>query len=336
MHPRFLARLTAMCALIATIFGIPSSAMGSTIRELPPLEGEIIIDGIIHPGTRIHPMFQFPNGKLIEFRQDWTVADNREFTKNVLRFSNYNELTIPDNWDGKYMVCEITLDGYNGTIRTGTFRAAHLYAFSTWVTTDTTHAYKCRYCDKTLQPEPHDFGKEVISMNPTCVEPGEAAKTCATCKYTKTITIPPLNHTWSEPTYEWGSDHSTCIAKRICEHDSNHVETCEGQVTSKVTKPAGHGSKGETTYTAEFGLEWASKQTVTIANIDELVKPNQKPENQESDNQANASISDTASNTGCDKTSPSLPQTGDPIMTSVTFVAATSMLFCLGARHARP
>lgn len=34
----------------------------------------------------------------------------------------------------------------------------------------------------------------------------------------------PHVHNWSEPTYEWGHDYSTCTARRVCSENASHVE----------------------------------------------------------------------------------------------------------------
>lgn len=75
-------------------------------------------------------------------------------------------------------------------------------------------------------------------------------------------------HSWKEATYEWSADGKNCTATRICENDSEHKQEAKGTVTDKQTKPPTCTEKGETTYTADFGVEWAEQQTKVLKDIE--------------------------------------------------------------------
>ena len=86
----------------------------------------------------------------------------------------------------------------------------------------------------------------------------------ATCAVT-------VAHTWGDVSYEWSKDdegNQTCTATRTCENDKTHTESATATVTSEPTKAPTCTEMGETTYTAEFDVVWASQQTKTIADID--------------------------------------------------------------------
>ena len=59
-------------------------------------------------------------------------------------------------------------------------------------------------------------------------------------------------HSWSQPTYEWSNDNTTCTAKRVCENDNSHVETETVNTTSAQILAATCEGKGVTSYTATF------------------------------------------------------------------------------------
>lgn len=77
-----------------------------------------------------------------------------------------------------------------------------------------------------------------------------------------------IHETWGKPTYEWTEDGTSCIAKRISDH--NNEETVIATITHKLTKAPTCDTKGETTYTATFDVDWATEQTKVIVNIDAI------------------------------------------------------------------
>ena len=110
----------------------------------------------------------------------------------------------------------------------------------------------------------------------TCEEKGETEYTAIfdvdwAEKQTKTLTdIGEKGHDWGEAEYTWAKDGSSCIATRVCKNDGNHKETVGAtEIKSATTKEPACEEKGETTYTATFGVDWAEEQTKTIADIGE-------------------------------------------------------------------
>ena len=125
--------------------------------------------------------------------------------------------------------------------------------------------------------------KSIAGKKPTCTEAGW--NDYFQCKYcfkffedtACTIEVPdldkwkgeggkgylPAEHKWSEISYKWSDDYTTCTATRVCEIDPKHTETANAEVTSKVTTPVTCTKMGETTYTAVFSEDWAAEQTMT-------------------------------------------------------------------------
>ena len=83
---------------------------------------------------------------------------------------------------------------------------------------------------------------------------------------TKDETIPKLNHDWNAPTYDWkeAQDGYECTAKRVCKHDTSHVETVKATVTYAEITPATCLANGEGRYTARFNAAWAETQTKDV------------------------------------------------------------------------
>ena len=79
-----------------------------------------------------------------------------------------------------------------------------------------------------------------------------------------------LGHAYGKTEYTWSEDGKTCTAKRTCSNDAAHEETATATVTSEVTKDPTCESKGETTYTATFDVEWAETQTKTVEDVSAL------------------------------------------------------------------
>ncbi len=71
------------------------------------------------------------------------------------------------------------------------------------------------------------------------------------------------DHTWNAPTYTWSEDNSSCTATRKCANCAT-TETAPASVTSKVTKPATCAETGTIVYTAEFAVDWVTKQEKTV------------------------------------------------------------------------
>ena len=94
----------------------------------------------------------------------------------------------------------------------------------------------------------------------TCTEP----EICTVCGEERGA---PLGHSWGSPSYEWASDNSSVIARRVCQHDPSHVETEAVWTSSTVASAATCTVKGSTRYTASFSNSAFSTQTKTVENI---------------------------------------------------------------------
>lgn len=83
---------------------------------------------------------------------------------------------------------------------------------------------------------------------------------------TKTVEIPALGHKYGEVSYTWNQTDNgySCTATRVCENDSNHVETETVDAAVEVTKAPTCEEKGEEVYTAVFANEAFEAQTKTV------------------------------------------------------------------------
>ena len=79
------------------------------------------------------------------------------------------------------------------------------------------------------------------------------------------ITIMGTGHDWGTPTYEWvqNGENWDCIATRVCNNNSEHVETETVTATAVTTDPTCTAA-GSTVYTAEFENEAFETQTKTV------------------------------------------------------------------------
>ncbi len=82
--------------------------------------------------------------------------------------------------------------------------------------------------------------------------------------------IPALGHSYGTPTYSWSADGKSCTAKTVCSHNSSHVVTQTGTITSAVTTAATCEGKGTTTYTAKFTNSNFTTQTKSVVDIPAL------------------------------------------------------------------
>lgn len=112
-----------------------------------------------------------------------------------------------------------------------------------------------------------------VKVAATCTEDGTTTYTAtfaedwAETQILDVVDIPALTHKWAATTYDFAEDGSACTATRICQNDNNHVETAEAVITSEVTLEPNCTDKGNTTYTAEFDVEWAVTQTLVLDDI---------------------------------------------------------------------
>ena len=123
-----------------------------------------------------------------------------------------------------------------------------------------------------IDPNNH-YGNDLFagpSRKPTCTTDGYTGDTyCVACnqiKYPGEV-IPALGHIWVDTIYTWSDDGKTCTAKRVCERSGCEGETADAKITSAVKTEATCTEKGETRYTATFGVSWAETQTIDIRDI---------------------------------------------------------------------
>ena len=79
----------------------------------------------------------------------------------------------------------------------------------------------------------------------------------------RTVTIPALGHSWSEPVYTWAEDNSTVTAEHVCANDPAHVESETVATIAAVTAPSCE-APGSVTYTAAFANAAFETQTKTL------------------------------------------------------------------------
>ena len=104
-----------------------------------------------------------------------------------------------------------------------------------------------------------NLSAEIIeSTTPTCeVEGTQVTKVSFTgpngLSYynTKTITFPATDHNYGDPVYEWDEEYH-CIAKRVCQNDSSHIDLEEAQIQYEILEPATCNDDGLGRYYAIF------------------------------------------------------------------------------------
>ena len=67
-------------------------------------------------------------------------------------------------------------------------------------------------------------------------------------------------HEWGDVVYEWLEDHTAITATRVCQKNSNHVETETVQATSEIIKAATCTETGTIRYTATFANDAFEEQ----------------------------------------------------------------------------
>ena len=128
-------------------------------------------------------------------------------------------------------------------------------------------AYTCSRCGHSYVGDEtaalgHDYAAVVTA--PTCTDGGYTTYTCSRCghSYVGDETA-ALGHDWSEASYSWSPDLSTCTGTRVCACCGAR-ETETAAVTVTVTKPAAYWTPGENTLTAEFENPSFTAQTQTV------------------------------------------------------------------------
>lgn len=128
--------------------------------------------------------------------------------------------------------------------------------------------------DPTNHKDPHTTGY----VAPTCTEAGETGTgRCEACKQviSESQPINPLGHVWSEPTFTWADDYSSCKATFTCTRDNcGATKDLDCTVTSETTDSTCQDT-GKTVYTAtvsfdeyKSGEECKDTQKVTLPLAD--------------------------------------------------------------------
>ncbi|MBP1569658.1 MAG: Ig domain-containing protein [Oscillospiraceae bacterium] len=124
-----------------------------------------------------------------------------------------------------------------------------------------------------INSDAHEWDEGKVTTEPTCSEAGVKTFTCKhDAQHTRTeeVAVDENAHNWGEAEYTWAEDGSSCTATRVCKNDGNHKETANAtEIKSATTKEPTCEEKGETEYTAIFDVDWAAKQTKTVADISE-------------------------------------------------------------------
>jgi len=103
----------------------------------------------------------------------------------------------------------------------------------------------------------------------TCTTAGkESDEICSTCKTTLTLgaETTAIGHRFSETTYIWADDNSTCTATRICQNNQTHTETETATAQQTTTAQPTCTQKGKVEYVATFtnGEFATQKKTLEI------------------------------------------------------------------------
>ena len=112
-----------------------------------------------------------------------------------------------------------------------------------------------------------------VKIAPTCTESGTTEYTATfsnsvfTNQTKNVVDISSTGHSWKESTYTWADDGKKCTATRVCNNDSNHVETEDATITSVVEQSATCTEKGTTKYTAKFNNNAFATQTKSVVDI---------------------------------------------------------------------
>lgn len=175
------------------------------------------------------------------------------------------------------------------------------------------------------------------TIEPTCTADGKTVFT-ATVEFegkaytdTKTVVLPKKAHSYGEPVFEWGDDHSSCVARFTCEACGDALKL-DCTVTTERTEPTAT-EDGKIAYmaTAEFeGKAYMDVKTVVLPATGQpgggdTGDPDggDKPGNNKPDNNMPG------------KPSTGLPQTGDPVAAAGLVSAIGAMLGGLGVRLKR-
>ncbi len=86
------------------------------------------------------------------------------------------------------------------------------------------------------------------------------------------VDVPALKHKWANPSYDWNTDNTVCVATRVCENDGAHIDKITVGSTNKITTEPNCTEKGVRTYTAQFtfaddGKSFTATTTTDVAAL---------------------------------------------------------------------
>lgn len=110
-----------------------------------------------------------------------------------------------------------------------------------WHFDETNHWNLCTDCGNQINVEAHDFGEWTVDIPAGCTTEGTETRTCATCGYEQTQTIPATGHVYGEWTV---TTEPTCTEKGV---ESRTCENC-GNTETRAVDELGHN----------FSADWSS------------------------------------------------------------------------------
>jgi len=130
---------------------------------------------------------------------------------------------------------------------------------STCTTTGSKHK-ECVECSLKLSEEvipmiPHEY--EATVTDPTCLEQGYTTYLCSCGDTYFDNYVSALGHYYGNITYDWSDDYSSVTAKRVCIHDSNHIEEETVATTENIISNATCTSSGYVQYTSDVFINSA-------------------------------------------------------------------------------
>ena len=101
-------------------------------------------------------------------------------------------------------------------------------------------SYTFIYSDKggTFISHTHIADGWTIISEPTCTTPGLRRQICTECgEILDEEEIEPINHHWSDVTYDWDEEMNILTATRICLNDSAHIESESVDIHFNIIEP---------------------------------------------------------------------------------------------------
>ena len=121
------------------------------------------------------------------------------------------------------------------------------------------------------RPTGHEPGETVIIwyVEPTCTRGGNGrkqiiCKKCGEVADWHNVHVDALGHDWDDPSYEWSTDNTVCMATRTCKRDGSHKESEAVNAAYEMTAEPTCTERGEATYTADFESDVFDTQTKTV------------------------------------------------------------------------